>query len=289
MLHLRLPMATWPKLPLLLQFAAHEDFSVYPASLVRASTFTVLPRATGLHAWKGSLAPPAGRSFGAPVAQQCSLLVCCMRTAHLAPRSGAAACRAGCNALAHLPFRPLPQTGHDSEETFPPLSLTGHGACRRRRTTASCRRPGAWPSSSQPACTLTVRRPGAACAPSRQVQVLLPWNWSSHQLKPHWLSQRALCMCGQQACCMCPAWGPCMSPLPPQVVRVPDAASAPGWQLRAPPLWCCNSHRLKRQPAWALGLFKWWSGPASGEWAGEWALPSPDLACCSAACAPSSI
>ena len=35
---------------LLLQFAAHEDFSVYPASLVRASTFTTLPRATGLQA-----------------------------------------------------------------------------------------------------------------------------------------------------------------------------------------------------------------------------------------------
>ena len=37
------------KAVLLLQFAAHEDFSIYPASLVRASTFLTLTRATGLH------------------------------------------------------------------------------------------------------------------------------------------------------------------------------------------------------------------------------------------------
>ena len=62
MLHLLLPTAASLHLPLLLQFAAHEDFSVYPASLVRVSALTTLPRATGLHAWKGRLAPTAGRS-----------------------------------------------------------------------------------------------------------------------------------------------------------------------------------------------------------------------------------
>ena len=84
---------------MLLQFAAHEDFSVYPASLVRVSTSATLPRATGLHAWEGSPAPTAGRSSGPPflpVAQHCS--------------------------LAHPPFQEVPQKGLATENVLATIS-----------------------------------------------------------------------------------------------------------------------------------------------------------------------